>query len=112
MGDGRKSPGIAPRAVATRYKSHQQRRPQRHLSSMLLNVIRALLLAVIVAAFVRGQEPALLQHFEYDSKAPLDIQESNVEQRGDVSVHDITYASPRGGRVPAYLVVPKGKGPF
>ena len=53
-----------------------------------------------------------MQHFEYDSKAPLDIQESNVEQRGDVSVHDITYASPRGGRVPAYLVVPKGKGPF
>jgi len=27
-------------------------------------------------------------------------------------VRDISYASPRGGRVPAYLVVPRGSGPF
>lgn len=79
---------------------------------MFLNVIRAFLLPVVVAAFLYAQDPALLQHFDYDAKAPLDLQESSVEQRGDVAVHDISYASPRGGRVPAYLVVPKGKGPF
>jgi dienelactone hydrolase len=50
--------------------------------------------------------------FDYDSKAPLDIQEAGVEHRGKVAVHDISYASPKGGRVPAYLVVPEGKGPF
>jgi hypothetical protein len=52
---------------------------------------------------------ALLRHFDYDSKAPLDVQEAGVEQRGDVAIHDISYASPKGGRVPAYLVVPKGR---
>lgn len=56
--------------------------------------------------------PSLLQHFDYDQKAPLDMQEVGVEHRGDVAIHDISYASPKGGRVPAYLVVPSGKGPF
>src|SRR5580704_9141213 len=50
--------------------------------------------------------------FDYNQNAPLDIQEAAVEHRGDVYIHDISYASPRGGRVPAYLVVPPGKGPF
>src|ERR1700724_1203355 len=59
-----------------------------------------------------AQDADLLRHFYYDQKAPLDIQETGVEQRGDVAIHDISYASPRGGRVPAYLVVRKGKGPF
>jgi dienelactone hydrolase len=50
--------------------------------------------------------------FDYDSKAPLDIREAGVEHRGKVAIHDISYASPKGGRVPAYVVVPEGKGPF
>jgi dienelactone hydrolase len=50
--------------------------------------------------------------FDYDAKAPLEIQEAGVEHRGKVAIHDISYASPKGGRVPAYLVVPEGKGPF
>ena len=29
-----------------------------------------------------------------------------------MTIYDITYASPKGGVVPAYLVVPKGKGKF
>jgi dienelactone hydrolase len=28
------------------------------------------------------------------------------------TVHDVSYASPKGGRVPGYLVVPPGPGPF
>ena len=59
-----------------------------------------------------AQDAALLQHFDYDRNAPLDGKEVGVEQRGNVAVHDISYASPKGGRVPAYLVVPNGKGPF
>ena len=50
--------------------------------------------------------------FDYDAKAPLNVKEAGVEHRGDVAVHDISYASPKGGRVPAYLVVPDGSGPF
>src|SRR5258708_3022399 len=59
-----------------------------------------------------AQDSIMLRHFAYDQKAALDIQEAGVEKRGDVAVHDISYASPKGGRVPAYLVVPDGKGPF
>jgi dienelactone hydrolase len=50
--------------------------------------------------------------FDYHAKAPLDIQEAGAEHRGGAAIHDISYASPKGGRVPAYLVVPEGKGPF
>ena len=48
--------------------------------------------------------------FDYDAKAPLDIQEAGTETRGDVRVVDLTYASPMGGRVPAFLVLPPGEG--
>lgn len=48
--------------------------------------------------------------FEYDAKAPLDVQEAGTEARGDVRVIDLTYASPMGGRVPAFLVLPPGEG--
>jgi cephalosporin-C deacetylase-like acetyl esterase len=61
---------------------------------------------------LRGQSADLLRHFEYDATVALDVKEASVERRGVVTVHDITYASPKGGRVPAYLVVPAGKGPF
>src|SRR5918911_698200 len=56
--------------------------------------------------------PELVRMFDYNQKAPLDVQENKVEDKGGVEVHDITYASPKGGRVTAYLVVPAGKGPF
>jgi dienelactone hydrolase len=59
-----------------------------------------------------GQDADLLRHFDYDQNAPLDIQEIGVEHRGRVAIHDISYASQKGGRVPVYLVVPEGKGPF
>jgi dienelactone hydrolase len=61
---------------------------------------------------VLAQDAEMLRHFDYDQKASLDIKEISVEKHGNVEVHDISYASPRGGRVPAYLVVPSGKGPF
>lgn len=51
--------------------------------------------------------------FDYDAKQPLDIQQIRTYDRdGGVKVFDLTYASPRQGRVTAFLVVPPGKGPF
>jgi dienelactone hydrolase len=64
------------------------------------------------ATSLLAQDTSPSHAFDYDSKAPLDIQEVSVEHRGNVAVHDISYSSPKGGRVPAYLVVPEGKGPF
>ena len=60
----------------------------------------------------RGQEADLAKHFDYDQKASLNIKQVGVEQRAHATVYDITYESPKGGAVPAYLVVPKGRGPF
>jgi dienelactone hydrolase len=70
--------------------------------------------AVLITAGppARAQSGSELRVFEYDRAAAIDIQEISVTKRGDVAVHDISYASPKGGRVPAYLVVPLGKGPF
>jgi dienelactone hydrolase len=68
----------------------------------------------VLAAFVlaAAAAPAEDTHFAYDPKAPLDAAMAGVETRGDVVIQDLSYASPKGGRVPAYLVVPSGKGPF
>ncbi|HJX94325.1 MAG TPA: hypothetical protein VJ324_01820, partial [Candidatus Acidoferrum sp.] len=78
------------------------------------NLIRtfAPLVFILLASTLSAQEIQPSHAFDYDQNAPLDIQEVLVEHRGDISVHDISYASPKGGRVPAYLVVPPGKGPF
>jgi dienelactone hydrolase len=51
--------------------------------------------------------------FGYDRSAPLAFRDRGVVNHGyPIEVRDVSYASPRGGRVSAYLVVPPGKGPF
>jgi dienelactone hydrolase len=50
--------------------------------------------------------------FDYDPQLPLDIEETYVEDVTDAAIHHVSYASPKGGRVDALLVVPKGEGPF
>src|SRR2546423_6090586 len=49
--------------------------------------------------------------FGYDRTAPLALRDLGVLNTGWPKVHDISFASPKGGRVTAYLVVPRGKGP-
>src|SRR5207302_155389 len=48
---------------------------------------------------------------DYDSKQPLDVQQVLLHERDGVKVFDLTYASPKGGRVTAYLVVPTDQKP-
>ena len=71
-----------------------------------------MLQVVALALLAIPPHSELVRMFEYDRSAPLDVQEKGVEQRDGVAVHDLSYASPGDGRVPAYLVVPPGKGPF
>ena len=59
-----------------------------------------------------AQDADLIRHFDYDQKAPLNLKQIGVQRRATATVYDITYDSPKGGTVPAYLVVPKGRGPF
>jgi cephalosporin-C deacetylase-like acetyl esterase len=61
---------------------------------------------------VFAQDPEMVRHFDYDKSTPIDLKIFGTQKRGDVTVYDITYASPKGGVVPAYLVVPSGNGPF
>ena len=59
------------------------------------------------AAFAQAKPIAALRRmFAYDRRLPLDMRETGVENRDGARVHDISYASPKGGRVTAYLVVP------
>ena len=53
-----------------------------------------------------------VHRFDYDPQTPLDVQGAGSQNRDGIQVQTISYASLKGGRVPAYLVVPKGKGPF
>src|SRR5258708_18963929 len=85
---------------------------------VLTGITRTFWLLLLVAA---SCEAALAQNqsintlrrmFEYDQNAPLDIREVGVLNRNGVQIHDITYASPKSGRVTAYLVVPAGRGRF
>lgn len=71
-------------------------------------------MATTLTALLLAAAPALAgsKHFAYDPKAPLDVATAGVETRDDIVIQDLSYASPKGGRVPAYLVVPSGKGPF
>ena len=50
----------------------------------------------------------------YDPAAPLNVSEETaaIELDSGVTVHDLAWDSPLGGRVSAWLVLPDGAGPF
>lgn len=51
--------------------------------------------------------------FAYDRSAPLRlVDRGRVNRHYPIAVHDVSYESPKGGRVTAFLVLPPGKGPF
>lgn len=59
-----------------------------------------------------GSRTPPVELFAYEGDTPLDIRELGVVEKGSVKIYDISYASPKGGRVTAYLVVPPGKQKF
>jgi dienelactone hydrolase len=76
----------------------------------------ALLLAVFALAGCadgddKAFEPAGL--FDYDREAGLAFEDrGRVNQDYPIEIRDVSYASPKEGRVTAYLVRPPGDGPF
>lgn len=80
-------------------------------------LVLALLAGVVVAQ--AADKPAkpprfedLVREFDYDRNALLNIREEKKEERDGATVIELSYDSPRGGRVPATVVLPPGKGPF
>ncbi len=54
-----------------------------------------------------------LKLFDYDRGAPLRYRDAGrVNKDYPIAIHDVSYASPAGGRITAYLAVPPGGGPF
>jgi dienelactone hydrolase len=71
-------------------------------------------LGICVAVRAQGTVPLDANKvFAYDASKPLNYREGNTETlRGGERVVEISYDSAKIGRVPGYLVVPRGKGPF
>src|SRR5207253_8469547 len=66
-------------------------------------VIRLFIVSFLISSIAASQDADVVHRLDYDRNAPVDIREAGVEQHGGVAVRDISYASPKGGRVPAYL---------
>lgn len=76
------------------------------------NLLAALILGISSCAVGFAQAKPigeLRRMFDYDRSLPLDVKEIGVEDRNGVRINDISYQSPKGGRVSAYLVVPSNK---
>src|SRR5437773_10635724 len=89
------------------------------MSTRLRFSLSLALLAGVVAIHAAEKKPTkparfedLVREFDYDRNALLNIREEHKEERDGATVIDLSYDSPRGGRVPATLVLPPGKGPF
>ena len=50
--------------------------------------------------------------FRYNDNLPVAVKEVSSAERGDITVRDITFSPARGKEIKAYLVIPKGNGPF
>ena len=71
----------------------------------------ALAAALLVASGSAGADERGI--FSYDRHQPLDFKDVRIVNHGyPIKVHDVSFASSKGGRVHAYLIVPPGKGPF
>ena len=81
-------------------------------------VTRILWLIVLAAAPFQGAVAQnqsineLRRMFDYEQTARLDVREVGVINRNGVRIYDITYASPKSGRVTAYLVTPARSGRY
>src|SRR6266536_4506531 len=84
----------------------------RYLSCVLMLSLISVLAAGQTEAKPAASFQSVVHLFDYDATQPLDIHDKIIEEFSDGTLHDITYASPKGGPVAAYLVVPKSKGPF
>ena len=56
--------------------------------------------------------PQAVSLFSYDRSAPLDVRDSLIEATTKYRVYDISYASPRIGRVTGFIVAPAEKGTY
>jgi hypothetical protein len=72
-----------------------------------------MLFTVVLPAAAQMPAADASKIFAYDATKPLNLRIGKSETPEDgVTVSEISYDSPKVGRVPGYLVVPSGKEPF
>jgi dienelactone hydrolase len=77
--------------------------------------MQLILCFLLIAVSLAAQNPGALDPhkvFAYDANKPLNVKMGNTEEVEGMEVTEISYDSPKIGRVPGYLVAPPGKGPF
>lgn len=78
--------------------------------------MKLLVTGFVAATLVAGcgggaKHRSVLHPFAYDRGAPLGLRDRGViNHRYPIKIHDISFASPKHGRVSGYLVVPPGPG--
>jgi dienelactone hydrolase len=81
----------------------------------MIRNVAIVMICLAAAQVARAEENSfddLKRMYDYDRQQALDVQEKVLQERDGVKVYDLSYASPKGGRVTAYMVMPEGKGPF
>ena len=53
----------------------------------------------------------LVKIFDYGQEAPLEVKIESVISEENAEIQDITYKSPNGGKVPAYIIIPVERKP-
>ena len=84
---------------------------QRQYPFALLPWLATLMAAPACAGAQTADRPSVAT-FSYDKSAPLALSDSLLREEGEITVHRIAYASPKGGRATGRLYVPAGSGPF
>jgi dienelactone hydrolase len=74
-------------------------------------IVFVFLLGLSLPTYAQSEDTTGAALFRYQ-QSPITINEVKSEQRGDVTVRDITFSPGPGRETKAYLVVPKGNGPF
>jgi len=69
-------------------------------------------LGASASAQLRPADESSLAVFRYDRSAPLELRDSLLGVEDGVAIHEISFASPKGGRATGLLLVPAGPGPF
>ena len=64
-------------------------------SALLVKLSLGIAFLVLCNSALFAQDAELVRHFDYDAKAPLEMKVLGTEKRGEATVYDITYASPK-----------------
>lgn len=92
------------------------RYPSSHNRTSPLWLMTCALAPWTLAALATAASPPwdeLRANYEYDASAPLDVWEQSATEAPTHVLHRLTFASPRGGRVPVLFAVPRqGRAPY